>query len=592
MINSPSSHLPEREKRLTTILLHSVFALLAVLAVLFYHERLFADASYYLFRTLNSGFFRVEHQRFVLVFSELLPLLGYYLGIPLKGLMIIASLGHVLFFYLIFYFVYHRLHDTAGAVSLVLLQVVLQKWLFFTPMPEMCYGAALMILFFSMIRARKARKPIQQLILFVLAFFAITSHFEIAWVFGVLLVYFLFFEKTNRQILVPVIAAGIVFALIKLGFQDQYETSRLDNLVGPNAFQWLHLNYLHKMLALLIKKNFGGFYFMLIALMYLAFRKRWSLMLLFGGGWLILLILVQMVGSPNADSWYTTIHYFPLLAMAILTFTYLVYPSKKSSLHTLAILIFLLITTVSTRNIVKRGEVLKMNTAQMVQWIKRGHEEPKYSKFIIGLHNAEQSFSDINWALPIETLMISAEDGPDSSLTIASSDDLNFNDNQAKLRNRNYMFRKFEIMPLSWLNHRLFRLKPGPYRSLNNLCADSLLHKLGTHIQVEPLLNKPLYVKPGSVNYIPVRIKNGEKIPIPSNAIQQVNLSYHIYKNGKLFIWDGVRTPLEVDVIDQFTQQMKLHSPQQSGKYEVVCEMVGESAFWTQCRDTLILVVN
>lgn len=68
---------------------HLGFLFLAVLAIIFYAERMFADASYYLLHVINRGWFYIEHGRLVLTLSEILPLLGVHAGIPMKGLLVL-----------------------------------------------------------------------------------------------------------------------------------------------------------------------------------------------------------------------------------------------------------------------------------------------------------------------------------------------------------------------------------------------------------------------------------------------------------------------------------------------------------------------
>ena len=91
-----------------------------VMSVLLFKERLYADAAYYAFFTVNKGWFHIEHGRTVLALSQVLPLIGYYLGFPLKVLLVLWSFGHELFFYLLFLIILYPLKDRAGAFALLL----------------------------------------------------------------------------------------------------------------------------------------------------------------------------------------------------------------------------------------------------------------------------------------------------------------------------------------------------------------------------------------------------------------------------------------------------------------------------------------
>ena len=83
-----------------TWFVHGVFLWLAVLAVWFHQERLYADAAYYLIHSLDAGFPRVDHERYTLVLAALPPLAAMYLGLSLKAIIIVSSLGHVLWAWL------------------------------------------------------------------------------------------------------------------------------------------------------------------------------------------------------------------------------------------------------------------------------------------------------------------------------------------------------------------------------------------------------------------------------------------------------------------------------------------------------------
>src|SRR5580765_2948330 len=78
---------------------HAFFALMAVLAIVYFKERLFVDTTYFAFHLLNDESFRVEHQRFIVLLSEILPLIAIHLSLSMQAVLIVYSVGHVLYFY-------------------------------------------------------------------------------------------------------------------------------------------------------------------------------------------------------------------------------------------------------------------------------------------------------------------------------------------------------------------------------------------------------------------------------------------------------------------------------------------------------------
>ena len=102
---------------------HAFFALMTIFAIVFANERFQADGAYYLFKVVNFETFQVEHQRFILIASQALPLAGVKLGLPLNVIILLNSLNNVVFFYLVFRYCAYFLRDqTAGACVILFSQ--------------------------------------------------------------------------------------------------------------------------------------------------------------------------------------------------------------------------------------------------------------------------------------------------------------------------------------------------------------------------------------------------------------------------------------------------------------------------------------
>ncbi len=55
----------------------AAYLVMLVLSVVFYKERIiFCDASFYLFQLITKNWFTVQHMRFGMVFTQILPLLA------------------------------------------------------------------------------------------------------------------------------------------------------------------------------------------------------------------------------------------------------------------------------------------------------------------------------------------------------------------------------------------------------------------------------------------------------------------------------------------------------------------------------------
>ena len=150
---STTDHLASLPERHWRLFIHLSFIWLAILALHFRNERLFADAAYYLLHTVDSGLPWVDHQRYSLVLAELPALIALHLGMSLKGIILTWSLGHVAWAWGAAIWCI-RLKRADMAVAIVLLQFIGQTYLFFSPMMEICYGGIFAALLLALWQAR------------------------------------------------------------------------------------------------------------------------------------------------------------------------------------------------------------------------------------------------------------------------------------------------------------------------------------------------------------------------------------------------------------------------------------------------------
>ena len=81
---------------------HLFFLVLFVFSFLFYKERHAFDAAHYLFEIITRKGFFIAHGRLIGFVSQVLPLLGVYIGASVRSLMLMYSAGDVLYYYVLF----------------------------------------------------------------------------------------------------------------------------------------------------------------------------------------------------------------------------------------------------------------------------------------------------------------------------------------------------------------------------------------------------------------------------------------------------------------------------------------------------------
>jgi hypothetical protein len=68
---------------------------MSLLSVYFWKERQAFDAAHYLYELVDRQFFFIAHQRPIGIVSQVLPLIGIWLKLPLTAVAILYSLGDI-----------------------------------------------------------------------------------------------------------------------------------------------------------------------------------------------------------------------------------------------------------------------------------------------------------------------------------------------------------------------------------------------------------------------------------------------------------------------------------------------------------------
>ncbi|MGB3074515.1 MAG: hypothetical protein WBB36_04305, partial [Chitinophagales bacterium] len=145
-------------------------------AVIFYKERIFLDGAYYFFHVVQSENFWVEHQRFILIASQLLLLTGVKLHLTLQTLLLLNSVNPVLYLFFFFFICVIILKDEAAGWTLLFLGACGVYFLYFVPMYEVWYGAVLLVFFSSLLQRQFYRTPLQLAILCVIVLSLLFSY--------------------------------------------------------------------------------------------------------------------------------------------------------------------------------------------------------------------------------------------------------------------------------------------------------------------------------------------------------------------------------------------------------------------------------
>lgn len=561
---------------------HLPFILLGLLAVFLFRERLYTDSGYYIFKAVNSRFFWIEHDRYVLAISQLLPLIGVWSGLSLKPILIMYSVGHVLFFYLLFLFVYFGLDDRRSGLLLILVQTVGILQSFFTPQFELYYGIGLLIAFYSIFR-QNIGGWFAIILMVVFEILALTSH---PLVFG-LFVFLLLFDIRKSEphdwkiylLLILVFGSVLYF---KFTTFSEYEQGKVNwQFDYTNNKQYINLQstaYLVK-LGLFLLRYYSEVILLwiigiLMLLRYGSFLKAMLVLFAFAG----YVALVNTGYQGIEYSRYMEQVYFPLVPLALIP---VIYSYPRTARPGLNNFVFLLLAGLIIYRLVAIYNCSKpfMRRTQQMENMIASARQIGGSKFIANENQFKRSYSMINWSYPIESILLSACQGKDSTITIAPQSDINFQQNFMQLRNYRFLLRMWEIYNDTYLSYDYFVLKPGNYKPL---CDTNALPNEYQYM----ISNTRLKIDPGSFYrardtvYIPVTITNFADIPLRCAAGDIVTVSYFWFRNKEMVEWGGIQTPLETDVYRNLTMDMMVAMPASKGRYRLMADIKVKDKMW------------
>ena len=458
-----------RLEKSTTLIVFQwiVFALLILLSVLFYRERLIADSGYYLMRMVNAGMPWSEHGRFILIFSQLLPWLGASLNLPMKAILLLYSLNHVLFHFLIFYLVAYHYKNTGAGILIILLQVAGLVTGFLVPMFELYYAASMLVLFTAILFNRRL-KTSHQLIMLFLAFFILSSH-PVGIAMLIIVVGFYIIENgfKNRRfyLYLGLLLAGLI--LYKYFTATEYESGKTAAILQNLSSGKYNTAYFSGLAGFLLK-NYYSIIPIVVAITLLMINRRWYKKLWFYLFSILAFAILSMLNTGTFDfSRYNEQVWFPVVF--VVCFPLMLGLTNNIGRKAGLFLSLLFIAFIGFRLflITENALVYTQRTDRMQQVIQTAWQFESRKFIVDDALLIEGDVPGPNWSYPIETMFLSAESGKAQCISICTTEDYNFNDVYKQLDTTNYLFRRFEVEPLSKLNLAYFGLDTGKYQQIN-----------------------------------------------------------------------------------------------------------------------------
>lgn len=397
------------------------FIILAILASVFFLERtIILDASFQGLSVIYKGDFAFQYNRFGALFTQAFPLLGVKLGLPLKGVLFLYSLGFILFPFLVYLILTKWLKNEKMGLVLFLFFILLVSHTFFWIQSELLQACTLLVFFFG-VWISLAKIPFWSLPFWYAWIFLILITHPLAFIpFGFIWLYFLLDERypnSTSFYSIP-LATGILFYLKNTFFKNSYDTGTTELAKNVkeqwhNFFNWpSNLNFIENCVS-------DYFFFPILLLLVTAFlawhRKFLKLILVlsFTTAYLILINGTFWWGGAefHLESFYQVLTIFlalPLVFDALANERF-----KKWMTFILPIFVIIKLLHIAFFVSPFYSERLETNKALLQKTTK--YEGKKFLAYEKDLPVDKLLQT---WGTPCETLLLSAMQSPDSTRTI------------------------------------------------------------------------------------------------------------------------------------------------------------------------------
>jgi hypothetical protein len=533
------------------------------------------------------------------VLSQLLPLLALKLGFIASVIVRLYSLNFIVVAYVFFLISTIRYRDYTGGLAILISSVFVMRYVFFLPVSEFYQGCLFTIVFWSFLKSTATNNKISPrwlihvILLLIIAYLFHPSVIVcLAFIIGL---YFILKKKIDKQFLILSGLFLIISAIrIQIMSNDGYETgkipdfgtirSQLSGLFETNAYKIIS-GFLFSNAAFLFTAG-------VFTIVCLRMRKYFMLGYVLLSAALYLCIL--FVTLPEVESPYIYDNYLPALGVILclpLFVTIIGFRFRK------VILLTALLFTFSTYSILQNSKLVSARIDYIKELCDYGKKFPEH-RYLLDTKNYPWSYAWVSFSLPFETLVYQAVEDQTNSVTYSVFPDIDAYDTLINKDPTCFLGPEWHInmfnKPRPSLNKKYFPLPQLGYKKLNSSQdtpgfteqffdtnnVDIEIHASSFSAGIDPVVVVPVTIKN----------KSGHLLRSTPGVNNKIFLSYHLLdKNGEVINWDGVRTPLLVDIQDSFTQGLIVPIPDKHGQFILKIDMVTEGVRWWGFDRTVFL---
>lgn len=571
--------------RINDGLTHVAFFIWAIAAVYFYQERLYSDSAFYLGKVIHYEQFWVELSRYVLVFSQVVPLLLIKLGCSMKTVLIGYSLGHVLFFYGMYWVGRYRWGSLGLGWFLIGTQLIGITQGFATPMFELYYVAAFLG-WWAVLLYKKDHRFKYLAALAILAGWVALNYMLTMWLLGGMLVVHRMREGWSaswRPYWATLIGMVLAFMLKQALTHHSYEEAKMEQFIWhltnkdyPWESYWKPLwgiyTQHYRLLLGLIVGTFLGY----------VLQRRYVTAMGYLMGLLVTQYIVALTYPHIAHSRYQEQCYFIAVLAVLLPLCLDLLPTLTTTTQRNWSLLFFGMTVIGVGHIAQEMDFFTQRVAYLQRLIKAGRAQNTH-KLIIEEGRMPFYMHSPSFTFSVESMLFSALEPDQRTVHLIRDTEWTHAGNAQTLQDSTWYlstFRSFYDKVDSFYQHdqansRYFNFPPEPYQLARGRypAPDSLI-LLKSQLHLTAALDSNYAV--GTAPLVQVTLHNYSPQWLGAGVL---HWSYHWWTNNdELVQWDHEWTALEVDVPSQgqYQQPVTNQMPVEPGTYWLQLDLIGE----------------
>jgi len=279
-----------------------------------------------------------------------------------------------------------------------------------------------------------------------------------------------------------------------------------------------------------------------------------------------LLILVNTTNFAHVFSRYNESLYYPLVSVTIVAFAFEVYDAVKGKWKTILLACCCLLVFFRVSKIHANGNYLSLRLLQMDEIVRQAHEI-HHGKCIVKIDNAEKERWNLNWSYPMESMLLSATAGPDSTVSLIADEDYDNRDTTVQLTEDRTIIRRWEITENEKVRP-FFIFRNENYFSFNSIDTVTPNEFYTGKINLEFTEIEPGFFYDRI--FFSVTLSNSSGKPLSSLPLEKCFLETSCEHNGEV---SKSQIPLDIDLYSKYTQILSCPVEKGSGEFNVTTKL-------------------